>query len=215
MSSLVTLTLGLASGFVIIGSMLYHDKKHPPYPYGEQVTRMKSRTNHLSSESHQWREAAINDAIKRGTKKICIYAGEYGEGLRDTSDFALQHGISVTTVAGPFPNDDEKKTVLIKDLQEKIQSYGSQFGFYAVKERPQYHFTIIGPHLFLEEPHPPIESNIGSAKYSLGIWNAYDDYLHLITNKWENLFDPNTNTLTQYKLSDLTIPSPHPSNIST
>ncbi len=129
------------------------------------------------NEAKKWRLQKIDEAEKQGEKVFLAKAGEFGEGMVETVEYALQRGFSVSVVSGNMTLCDSRTRII--DL---LQKFPNKFEYYVLNIRPADHFAIIGKdNLFIEVPH---DYN-AKIKNSIGINKAHND----IINKFIIKFD--------------------------
>jgi len=147
-------------------------------PYGEKSEPLINDPT-AKNYSKKWRSDKIQEIIqKEGLKELISIVGEFGKGMRDTVEEALEKGFSVVVISGNILFCDSKT-----EVKRVIEKY-SNLELYMHKVRPIYHFSILGrKHLFLEAPHPPKQKD----KISMGINNAYDKDVYEKLNYFNQL----------------------------
>ena len=138
-------------------------------PYGEKSESLINDPK-AKNYSKKWRSNKIHEIIqKKDLKELISIVGEFGKGMRDTVEEALKEGFSVVVITGNILFCDSKS-----EVKRLINKYPN-LNLYMHKERPIYHFSILGrKHLFLEIPHSAKQKD----KISIGINNAYDKSIY-------------------------------------
>lgn len=170
-------------GLIILnhfGFPLYSDPFSLPDGKTEEL-RVTLKDPIMQKKFSEWRDNMLSDLRNRHVNQIYIHSGEFNKILRNSAEFALSKGVTVTVISGPLPkNDNEKNKILLEYKDKKIQ-YGDKFKIFVLDQRSENHFCILGPNLLLEEPHH-IDS---SERLYLGIWNAYPQYTQKLIKHFE------------------------------
>lgn len=119
--------------------------------------------------SKRFRQRSIDKAANLGIFKAMIVAGEFGNGIQESVRYSLEKGMDVEIIGGPVENLDPESKIALDDLYKE---YPQKISYYALNERPIYHFSIFGEDLFIEKKHTP-EAKI---KGSVGVIDAYPEF---------------------------------------
>ena len=84
-------------------------------------------------------------------------------------------------MSGPPQEDLEQDPTKLEDILNLLENYAGRFNYYVLDDRPEDHFSIIGPHIFIEYKHTPYQSK----KKSAGVWDADSEYYYKFESKFE------------------------------